>query len=218
MTPIRILVADDHPLTLRGTREFLEMEPGWKVIAEASDGREALEKAKSFKPDVAVLDISLPEMNGLEAAREILKAVPSSEVLILTLHDSEEMIHRALEAGARGYVLKSDAEATLVAAVKAVSQHKAFFTSSVASLVLGVYLKGARPREGPNESKKPLSARERQIVQLLAESKSNKEIADTLDISAHTVATHRSNIMRKLEVHSIGEVVHYAIRNQIVQP
>lgn len=218
MTPIRILVADDHPLTLRGTREFLEMEPGWEVIAEASNGREALEKAKFFKPDVAVLDITLPEMNGLEAAREILKAVPSSEVLIFTLHDSEEMIHRALEAGARGYVLKSDAEATLVAAVKAVSQHKAFFTSSVASLVLGVYLKGVRQWEGPNESKKPLSARERQIVQLLAESKSNKEIADTLEISTHTVATHRSNIMRKLEVHSIGEVVHYAIRNQIVQP
>ena len=157
MTPIRILVADDHPLTLRGTREFLEMEPGWKVIAEASDGREALEKAKSFKPDVAVLDISLPVMNGLEVTREVLKAVPSSEVLIFTLHDSEEMIRRALEAGARGYVLKSDAEATLVAAVKAVSQHKAFFTSAVASLVLGVYLKGERQQEGRNESKKPLA-------------------------------------------------------------
>ena len=218
MTPIRILVADDHPLMLRGTREFLEMEPGWEVIAEATNGHEALEKAKSFKPDVAVLDISLPEMNGLEVTREILKAVPSSEVLIFTLHDSEEMMHRALEAGARGYVLKSDAEATLVAAVKAVSQHKAFFTSAVASLVLGVYLKGERRRNGPNESKNPLSARERQIVQLLAESKSNKEIADTLGISTHTVATHRSNIMHKLEVHSIGEVVHYAIRNQIFQP
>ena len=218
MTPIRILVADDHPLTLRGTREFLEMEPGWEVVAEATNGREALQKAKVFKPDVAVLDVSLPEMNGLEAAREILKAVPSSEVLVFTLHDSEEMIHRALEAGARGYVLKSDAEATLVAAVKAVSQHKAFFTSAAASLVLSIYLKAERLRKYPEESKKPLSARERQIVQLLAESKSNKEIANTLEISTHTVATHRSNIMRKLEVHSIGEVVHYAIRNQIVQP
>ena len=218
MTTIRLLVADDHPLTLRGTREFLEMEPGWKVVAEACDGREALEKAKLFKPDVAVLDISLPEMNGLEATREILKAVPSTEVLILTLHDSEEMVHSALEAGARGYVLKSDAEATLVAGVKAVSQHKAFFTSVVASIVLDIYLKGEKHRESSRNLKTQLTARERQIVQLLAESKSNKEIAGALDISVHTVATHRVNIMHKLEVHSISEVVHYAIRNKIVQP
>ena len=218
MAIVHILLADDHPLVRRGIRELLELQPGWKVVGEAATGREAVEKAKSLKPDVVILDITMPEMNGLEATREILKAAPKTEVLILSLHESELLVHQILEAGASGYVLKSDAEGTLVEGVEAVRKHRAFFTSEIALVVLQAYRNGGKRAAA---SGKPaeilLTPRERQVVQLLAEAKSNKEVASTLRISLHTVSTHRANIMRKLQVHSVSELVRYAIRNEIVE-
>jgi len=216
MTRTRILIADDFPLFRKGVREFLETQPGYEVVGEAATGREALVKAKHLKPHVVILDISMPELNGLEATREILKAVPETEVLVLTLHESEDLVHKVLEAGARGYVLKSDAEPTLLEAIEAVRQHKAFFASKVAAMVLEAYLKGGNRLVGEKASPHELTPRERQIVQLLAEGKSNKEVASALEISLHTVVTHRSNIMHKLEVHSVSELVRYAIRNNLV--
>ena len=216
MTRTRILIADDFPLFRKGVREFLETKPGYEVVGEAATGREALVKAKQLKPHVVILDISMPDLNGLEATREILRAVPGAEVIILTLHESEDLVHKVLDAGARGYVLKSDAEPTLLEAIEAVRQHKAFFASKVAAMVLEAYLKGGKRLVGEKASPHELTARERQIVQLLAEGKSNKEVASALEISLHTVVTHRSNIMHKLEVHSVSELVRYAIRNNLV--
>jgi len=212
----RILIADDHPLFRKGVREVLESQPGYEVVGEAATGREALLKTRRLKPHVVVLDISMPELNGLEATREILKAVPETEVLILTLHESENLVHQVLGAGARGYVLKSDADLTLLEAVEAVRQHKAYFASKVAAVVLEGYLKGRERLVGEKASPHELTARERQIVQLLAEGKGNKEVASLLGIALHTVVTHRSNIMHKLEVHTISDLVRYAIRNNLV--
>jgi DNA-binding NarL/FixJ family response regulator len=212
-----IVLADDHPLVRRGLRELLEQQPSWKVVGEASTGREAVEKVKRLKPDVAILDIGMPEMNGLEATSEILKVAPKTEVLILSLHESERLVHQVLEAGASGYVLKSDAEDTLVEAVEAVRRHRAYFTSEVASMVLEAYRSGRRGTAPHKYPPSTLTPRERQIVQLLAEAKTNKEVASALNISLHTVTTHRANIMRKLQVHSVSELVRYAIRNEIVE-
>ncbi len=212
----RILIADDFPLFRKGVREFLESRPGYEVVGEAATGREALVKARLLKPHVVILDIGMPELNGLEATREILKAVPDTEVLVLTMHESEDLVHKVLGAGARGYVLKSDAEATSLEAVEAVRHHRAFFASKVAAMVLEAYLKGGKRLAGEKASPHELTPRERQIVQLLAKGKSNKEIASALGISLHTAVTHRSNIMHKLEIHSISELVRYAIRNNLV--
>lgn len=212
----RILIADDFPLFRKGVREHLESQSGYEVVGEAATGLEALAKAKRLKPDVVILDISMPDLNGVEATRQILTEVPKTEVLILTLHESEDLVHKVLRAGARGYVLKSDAESTLIEAVEAVRQHKAFFASKVAAMVLEDYLKGGKRLLGEKASPHELTPRERQIVQLLAEGKSNKEIASMLGIALHTVVTHRSNIMHKLEVHTISQLVRYAIRNKMV--
>lgn len=209
----RLLIADDFPLFRKGVREFLESQTGYEVIGEAATGREALSKAKRLKPHVVILDIGMPELNGLDATREILKAIPGTEVIILSLHESEDLVHQVLEAGARGYVLKSDAESTLLEAVEAVRHHRAFFASKIAAMVLEAYLKGGKHVRG--EKAHRLTSRERQIVQLLAEGKSNKEVASALGISLHTAVTHRSNIMRKLELHSVSELVRYAIRNNL---
>ncbi|HZS49776.1 MAG TPA: response regulator transcription factor [Bryobacterales bacterium] len=210
---MRILVADDHEVVRRGVRSLLEDQPGWSVAGEAQNGREAVEKAKELKPDVVLIDISMPELNGLEATRQILKAVPRTEVLILTRHDSEELAHEVLAAGARGYVLKSDAGRNLVAALDAVSQHKPFLTSTVSEMVLDGYLRNREEERAPRS----LTPREREIVQLLAEGKSNKEVATTLNISVKTVETHRAKVMQKLNFRSITELIHYAVRNRIIQ-
>jgi len=216
MTPVRLIVADDHEVVRRGLRALLEAQPGWSVIAEAVTGREAADKAVELKPDVVVLDITMPELNGLEATRRILKAVPECEVLILTVHESEQVVREVLDAGARGYILKSDAGRDLVAAVAALKARKPFFTSKVAGLVLEGYLGGTASRGEPPRSR--LTPREREIVQLLAEGKSNKEVAAHLGISVKTAETHRTNIMRKLDMHSVGELVRYAVRNKMVDP
>lgn len=218
MTSVRILLADDHEVVRRGLRALLESPGGWEVCGEASNGREAVDKAKKLKPEIVVLDIGMPGLNGLEATRQILKALPRTQVLILTVQESEQVIREVVEAGARGYVLKSDAGRDLVAAVDALGHHRTFFTSKVSEVVLKGYRKGGTAREPEGKSRSLPTPREREILQLLAESKSNKEVAATLGISVKTAETHRSNIMRKLSFHSMSELVRYAIRNKLVEP
>jgi DNA-binding NarL/FixJ family response regulator len=219
VSAVRILVADDHEIVRQGLRALLEAQPGWQVVAEAIDGREALDKAKRLRPDVVVLDVSMPNLNGLEATRQIRKALPETEVLILTMHDSEQLVREVLEAGARGYVLKSDAGRELVTAVESVRNSKPYFTSRVSEIVLDGYLHAGERSDAFNAPRTVrLSPREREIVQLLAEGKSNKEVAVALHISVKTAETHRTNLMRKLDLHSISELVRYAIRNKMVEP
>ena len=218
MTRVRIVIADDHEIVRRGLRSLLEAVAGWEVVAEASSGREALEKVQELHPNVAILDVGMPVMNGLEATRSIVKASPQTQVLILTMHETEQMVRDVLDAGARGYVLKSDAGRDLVSAVDALLQHRTFFSPRVSDMLLAAYLEGAdRPLSGAAQRNR-LTAREREIVQLLAEGKSNKEVAATLNISVKTAETHRTNIMNKLDLHSISELVRYAVRNNIVEP
>ncbi|MBM3870855.1 MAG: response regulator transcription factor [Verrucomicrobia bacterium] len=216
MSALKILVADDHDVVRAGMKALLEDQPNWQVVAEASTGRQAVDKAKATVPDVAILDVTMPELNGLEAARQIKKLLPHTEILILTVHESEQIAAEVLKVGARGYILKSDAGRELVAAVKAVAAHKNYFTSRIAQMVSDSTLKeGAQAIEAEDIGSR-LTPREKEIVQLLAEGKSNKEAASALNISVKTVETHRTNIMRKLRFHSVGELVRYAVRNNIV--
>lgn len=215
---LRILLADDHDIVRRGLRELLEEQPGWEVCGEAGTGREALEQALRLRPHVVVLDLMMPELNGLEAARHIRKALPATEVLVFTMHDSEELVHEILSTGARGYVLKSDAARHLVSAVEALSRHQPFFSSRVSVTVLDGYLSGSARSDARSAPSRTLTDREREVVQLLTEGRSNKEVASLLHISVKTVETHRAAIMRKLGVGSIVELVHYAIRNKLIQP
>jgi DNA-binding NarL/FixJ family response regulator len=208
---IRILLADDHNVVRKGVRKTLEEYNDWKVCGEASDGREAVNLALELKPDIVVLDLTMPELNGIEATRQIKKSLPQTEVLIFTMHKTEEMILSAFEAGARGFVLKSKDELELVEAIKAISLHKPFFTTTVSEALLDNLL-----RPSPRDS--ILTDREREVVQLLAEGKSNKEVAVALDISVKTVDAHRATIMQKLEINSIAELVRYAIRNHLIEP
>ncbi|MDP8980679.1 MAG: response regulator transcription factor [Acidobacteriota bacterium] len=219
MTAAKILLADDHEIVRRGLRALLEGHPDWAVVGEAETGREAVEMARDVAPDVAILDIGMPELNGFEATRQILKAAPQTEVLILTMHESEQIVREVLDAGARGYVLKSDAGRDLVAAVEALCQHRTFFSSKIADMLLHAYLRPSpRPNGEPEPARGRLTAREREIVQLLAEGKSNKEVAQALNISIKTAETHRTNIMNKLDLRSITALVRYAVRNNIVEP
>jgi DNA-binding NarL/FixJ family response regulator len=213
---VNILLADDHDVVRRGLRDMLNAREGWKVCGEASNGRDAVKMALRLKPEVVVMDLSMPELNGLEATRQIRHELPRTEVLIFTMHETEQLIREVLAAGARGYVLKSDAGRHLVTAVEALSHHKPFFTARVSEALLNAYLKSAaKPDEG--SVFRTLTAREREIVQMLAEGRSNKEIASNLSISVKTVETHRATVMRKLDINSIVELVHYAIRNQLVE-
>lgn len=215
--PVRILVADDHHVVRTGLRSLLESRNGWQVCAEAANGREAVEKSGELKPDVAVLDIGMPLLNGVEATRQIRKLSPKTEILILTMHDSELLVQEVLEAGARGYILKDDADRNLIAAVDALHRHKPYFSSRVSRAGSNSSLRpgGANSADAPSRSR--LTPREREILQLLAEGKSNKEIADLLGISVKTAETHRANIMLKQDFHSITELVRYAVRNKIIQ-
>jgi DNA-binding NarL/FixJ family response regulator len=213
----RILIADDHQIIREGLRKVLEEQPGWKVCGETATGRETVAKAIELQPDVIVLDFAMPELNGLEVTRQIRAALPHTEVLILTMHESEQLAREALAAGARGFVLKSDAGTAVVAAVEQLSRHLPFFTAKVSQMVLHGYLHRAEPAE-EHAGGNLLTAREREVIQLVAEGRSSKEVADTLGIRVKTAETHRANIMRKLGLHSVSELVHYAIRNQIVEP
>lgn len=218
MKAARILVADDHELVRRGLRSALAEHPGWEVVAEASSGREALEHARRTKPDIAILDFAMPELNGLETARRIRAEMPQTEVLMLTMHETESLVREALAAGVHGFILKSDAGRLLEEAVESLLQHKPFFTGRVSQLILHGYL---NPADKGREEEAPatrLSPREREVVQLIAEGRSTKEVADRLGISPKTAETHRTNIMRKLNLHSVTELVRFAIRNRIVEP
>ena len=218
MGNLRLLVADDHELARKGVRTLLEEQPGWEVVAEASSGREAVEKAKLMEPDVTILDLGMPELSGLEVAREILKTV-STKVLILTVYDSDPLIRQTLEAGVQGYLLKSDAGRDLVSAVDALSRNKTFFTPTVAQMLIEGHL-GRQSKENEDDNRKHelrLTARQKQILQLLAEGKSSKELAVALNISVNTAETHRANIMRRLDCHSVTELVRYAVRNHVIE-
>ena len=215
MPKLRLVVADDHALMRRGICDLLEAEPGWEVVAQAANGREAVEAVARTRPDVLVIDLAMPELNGLTAAREILRSFPRVEIVLLTMHNTDQTIREVLECGARGYVLKSDAEQDLLVAVKAVAQGKPFFTPSVAEVVLKGYLRQST-RPATAERQEELTTREREVVQLLAEGKGNKEVAAAMQVSVKTVEAHRGNINRKLSIRSTSELVRYAIRNAIV--
>lgn len=217
MEPPRVLIADDHEVVRKGLRTLLEEQPGWQVAGEACDGREAVEKAKNLKPDVTVLDISMPTLNGLEATRQMMKNNPQSRVLVLTMHESDPLIREVLGAGARGYLLKSDAGRDLVNAVDAIRRNKTFFTARVAQMVLDGYLDKKIAKPDAETPRDRLTPRQREIIQLLAEGKSSKEVASALNLSIKTAETHRANIMRRLDCHSVSELVRYAVRNNIVQ-
>jgi DNA-binding NarL/FixJ family response regulator len=217
MTSLRILIVDDHAVVRRGVRSLLETQPGWEVSGEATTGREAVDLARRLQPDVVVMDLSLPELNGLDATRQILKESPRSEILVLTMHHSEELARDVLQAGARGYVLKSDADQSLIAAVESLRQHKPFLTSTVTEFMLDEYTRRSDTHD-ESAAHATVTAREREIIQLLAEGRSNKEAASTLGISVKTIEAHRANIMRKLHLRSVSDLVRYAIRNKIVQP
>lgn len=217
MKPTRILIADDHELVRRGLRAVLEDRPGWNVCGEAANGRQAIELARELKPDVIVMDVSMPELNGLEATRRIRKALPESEVLILTMHESEQLVREVLVAGARGYILKADTSRLLVAAIESLLQHKPFFTGTASEVVLGGFLRPGQPVRAESRALSRLTAREREIVQLLTEGKTNKEVAVSLGVSVKTVDAHRANIMHKLNLHSVTDLVRYAIRNKIIE-
>jgi DNA-binding NarL/FixJ family response regulator len=214
---LRILIVDDHAVVRRGVRSLLESHEGWEVCGEATTGRDAVEQSRTLRPDVVVMDLSLPELNGLDATRQILKDAPGVEVLVLTMHHSEELARDVLRAGARGYILKSDADENLIAAVDTLRQHKPFLTSAVTGFVLDDFV---RRGDGGQADLSPVgvTSREREIIQLLAEGRSNKEAASTLGISVKTIEAHRSNIMRKLRLRTVSDLVRYAIRNKIVQP
>jgi DNA-binding NarL/FixJ family response regulator len=212
--PVRILIADDHELIRRGLAGQLAHTPGWTVVAEASTGREAVEQALRLKPDLIVLDLTMPELNGLSAARRILAADPAARILILTMHESQQLVREVLAAGAQGYVLKSDAGRTLVAALEALLEGRPFFTSKVARFVLDGYL---RAPPAASAGLATLSARELEVAQLLAEGKSNKDVAKALGISVKTAETHRGNIMRKTGSASLADLVRYAVRNGIIE-
>ncbi len=218
MKPIRILVADAHEVARRGVTALLAGHPGWEVCAEATTGREAVTKAKELKPDVVVLDITMPELNGFEASTAIRQALPEARVLILTVHESAQVASEIIRAGAHGYVLKSDAGQDLIAAVRALSEHKPYFTSKAAEMMWQHLRPGEPALAEPSDSATPLTEREREIVQLLARGRRNKEVADALSISVKTVETHRANIMHKLGLASTAELVRYAIRISLVQP
>jgi DNA-binding NarL/FixJ family response regulator len=217
---LRILIADDHEVARRGIRALLEGHPGWEVCGEARDGRETVEFAESTKPDIILLDIGMPNLNGLEAARQILATSPDVAILILTMHDSDNVVREVLRAGARGFLLKSDAGRDLVAAVEALQLQRTFFTTRVSQMVLDGFLdreKAENPHESSEDtSREVLTSREREVIQLLAEGKTSKEVAVTLNLSVKTAETHRTNLMRKLDLHSVADLTRYAVRNGIV--
>ena len=216
---LRLLVADDHAVVRKGLCAILQEQPDWVVAGEASDGRQAVERAQELRPDIAVIDVSMPILNGIEATRQIVKQLPRVKVLVLTMHDSEEVMREMIEAGAQGYLLKSDAGTDLVHAIRSLGSNKRFFTSKADQMLLDGYLHdGPKPDGGRNGSvKQVLTTRQREILQLLAEGKSSKEVAADLGLSLKTVETHRVNIMRRLDCHSVTELVRYAVRNRIIE-
>src|ERR1700730_6507492 len=213
---IRIVLADDHTIIRSGLRLLLEQQPDFKVVAEASDGRQAVQLVARHHPNVVVLDIGMPELNGIEATRQIVAQDPHPEVVILSMHSDESYVLRALKAGARAYILKNAAEADLIRAVQAVSEGKSFFSPVISKMLLEDYVRQARDKE-VEDSYDLLTPREREILQLLAEGKTNKDVANLLNLSPYTIETHRGNILEKLNLHSVPELILYAVRKGIIQ-
>jgi two-component system response regulator NreC len=215
MSDVTILLADDHTIVRHGVRKILEEQKDWKVVYEAADGREAAAKTIELLPTVAILDIGMPLLNGIEATRQIVKRAPSVQVLILSMHAAEEYVVQALQAGARGYLLKDSADADLVQAVAAVAAGKSFFSPAVATIMLDDYVRHLAAK-GVVDRYQLLSEREREIFQLIAEGRSNKEVAEILCLSPATVETHRSHILQKLDVHNTAELVLFAVRHGVI--
>jgi len=216
VSSLKVFVADDHDVVRRGVKSLIESHPGWTVCGEARTGAEAVRKCEELKPDVVVLDFNMPEMNGLEAAKRILKTLPHTETLILSIDHSNYLIREILLAGVRGYVLKSDSDRDLVAAVEALANHRPFFAVCATEMMLNSKI-GSGAGSSAEVWKEPLTAREQELLRLIAEGKNSREAASILGISAKTADTHRANLMRKLQVHSVTELVRYAIRNHIVE-
>jgi two-component system response regulator NreC len=212
---IRILLADDHNVMRAGLKVLLERHPGFKVVGEASDGHQAVESAMTMKPDVAVLDIAMPKMTGIEAAQRISAQLPQTAIVILSMHSDEGYVLRGLKSGARGYLLKDSVENDLVEAIKAVTEGKAFFSPEISRVLAEDYVREIRVR-GAEDSYDLLTPREREILQLLVEGTSNKEIATLLNLSLYTVETHRKNLQAKLNLHSFPELILYAVRKGLI--
>ena len=215
MKSIRILLADDHTVMRKGLRLLLESQPEFTIVAEASDGRQAIEQAEATQPDVAVVDIGMPQLNGIEAAQRITTALPRVAVVILSKHSDEGYVLRALKVGAKGYLLKDSAEGDLIEAIKAVHEGRTFFSPEISKMLVEDYIREIRTR-GVEDSYDLLTVREREILQLLAERKSNKEIAQALNLSPYTVETHRRNLQEKLNLHSLAELILYAVRKGVI--
>jgi two-component system, NarL family, response regulator NreC len=215
MKKIRILLADDHTLIRGGLRLIIEQHADLSVVGEAEDGRQAVALAASLKPDVAVLDIGMPNLNGIEAAKQITESDSGTAVVVLSMHRDETYILRALKAGVRGYLLKDSAESDLVRAIRSVAERKSFFSPAVSKVLLDDYMQKLK-RTGAEDSYDLLTPREREILQLVAEGKANKEVAAVLNLSVHTVETHRSNIMEKLKLKSLPDLILYAVRKGII--
>ena len=213
--PIHILLADDHAVMRTGLRLVLERQPDFQVVAEASDGREAVALTQQHHPEVVVMDVTMPNLNGIEAARQISAAMPQTSIVMLSMHSDEAYVLRALKAGARGYLLKESAESDLIAAIRAVSAGKAFFSPAVSRMLVEDYVRQLQDRE-IEDSYELLTTREREILQLIAEGKSNKEIANILNLSLYTVETHRGNMMEKLNLHTVPELILYAVRKGVI--
>jgi two-component system, NarL family, response regulator NreC len=215
MPKLRIVLADDHTLVRHGLRKVLQDQSDWEVVGEANDGREAVRLVQELKPDVAILDIAMPRLNGIEATRQIARRFPDVHVLVLSMHADEPYVTQVLRAGASGYLLKDSADTDLIRAVAAVSQKKSFFSPAVAKVMLDDYVRQLADR-GITDRYDTLTEREREVFQLIAEGKSNKDVADLLSLSPNTVETHRAHIMDKLDVHNAAEIVLYAVRKGVI--
>ncbi len=218
MESLRILIADDHQLVRNGIRALLQSHAGWEICGEASTGREAVAQAIELRPDIVILDISMPDLNGVDAARRIRMASKNTEILILSMHYSDQLIREIVDSGVRGYVLKSDSDQDLLIAVETLARHKPFFTSKATEVIKSEFNTDEPLTKILKWLRNRVTSREREIIQLIAEGNRGKEIASSLGISFKTVDTHRSNAMRKLELHNITELVRYAVRNQIIDP
>ena len=215
MPQIRILLADDHTIIRSGLKLLLEQQPDFKVIAEANDGREAVQSVAANHPDVAVLDIGMPHLNGIDATRQIVAAAPGVQVVILSMHSDEGYVLRAIKAGARAFILKNSAESDLIRAIRTVNEGKSFFSPAISKMLLADYVRQVQEKS-VEDSYELLTTREREILQLLAEGKSNKDVAGILNLSLHTVETHRGNILQKLNLHGTPELILYAVRKGII--
>jgi DNA-binding NarL/FixJ family response regulator len=212
---VRILLADDHTVVRHGLRLILERQPSFEVVGESADGREAVEMAEMCKPDVVVMDIGMPNLNGIEAARRIIAAHPETAVAILSMHSDEGYVIRALKAGVRAYLLKDSAEADLINAIRSISEGKSFFSPAISKLLQEDYMRQIED-DGLEDSYELLTAREREVLQMVAEGKTNKEVANLLNLSLFTVETHRGHILQKLNLHSVPELILYAVRKGII--